>query len=164
MRNETEFLSRLGVWGEFRAVVHDGVSGETVSDQTMKNLITTLGLQGVADQLAGSNTTELQLRHLAVGTDSTAPTVSDTVLGFESARETVSSASRSGVVASVAAFFASGDFVGTAREFGAFGDMSDTTSTAAADSGALFSHVTTTTTVSTGNTLTLTYRVTAVES
>ena len=153
----------IGLFGEYRAVVHDSITGETKSDQIMRNLITTRGLRYTAQQLAGVNTNELQIRHLVVGTSSTAPSISDTKLGFESVRETVSSANEAGAVASISAFFASGDFVGTAREFGAYGDGGDTASTFAKDTGMLFSHVATTTTVSVGQTLTLTYRVTCQE-
>lgn len=154
---------KISLVGEYRAIVRNAETNEIVSDETIRNLITTRGLRYVAQQLAGVNTSELQIKHLVVGTSSTTPLVSDTKLGFESARETVSSANESGAVANISAFFASGDFVGTAREFGAYGDGGDTTSTAAKDSGMLFSHVATTTTVSTGQTLTLTYRVTTTE-
>jgi hypothetical protein len=57
----------LRLYGEYRALVHNR-DGSTASDELRRNLITARALNFVCRQLAGTNTNELQLRHLAVGT------------------------------------------------------------------------------------------------
>ena len=111
-------------------------------------------------QLAGTNTQELEVKHLAVGTGSTSVANGDTKMEFEVARKAVGSGNVSGVEASIAAFFSTTDIPDkTYTRFAAFADGGETASSASADTGILMSHVEVVETVSATQTLTLTFRV-----
>jgi len=153
--NKKEKSGLIGVW---RAVVHE--DNQTVSDRIYYNLLPTVGRLAVAMQLAGINTEELEVQYLAVGTGSTAVANGNTKMEFEVARKARGSGSASGVEASIAAFFNTGDIPDkTYTRFAAFADGGITASSAAADSGILMSHVSTLETVSATQTLTLTFRI-----
>jgi len=146
--------------GKWKAIVKKAATGELVSEQEYENLAPTVGRTALAIQMAGTNTQEVQIKHIAVGSSVTAPTNADTQLGTETARKAVGSATNTNNIASIAAFFAAGEATGTHREFGAFGDGNTTASSLTANTGILYSHVAANTVVAADETLTLTYSVT----
>lgn len=125
------------------------------------NLIPSVGLAAFAAQMSGQNSTDIgDNLYIAVGSNATAPASGDTQLGTETARKAVPSKVFSGAVATLAAFFAAGEATGTHREFGLFGNGNAATASATANTGTLFSHVATNTTVGATETLTITFELT----
>lgn len=147
----------LTIKGHWKFEIRDAVTGELKRVIEKDNLIPTVGKTAFAAQMSGDNTTNIgDNLYIAVGSNSTAPAITDTQLGTETARKLVGSTSFAGAVASIAAFFAAGEATGTHREFGLFGDGNATTASASANSGILFSHVATNTTIGATETLTTT--------
>ena len=156
MQTKKEKSKFKGIW---RAIVHDNIIG-TISDHYYENLLPTIGRQVIAMQAAGTNTEEFEVKHLAVGTGSTAVANGDTEMEFEVVRRARDSGRVSGVEASIAAFFSAANIPDkTYTRFAAFADGGITASSAAADSGIIVSHVETLETVSAQQTLTLTFKL-----
>ena len=150
----------IGVKGIWTAEVREA-DGTLVSKQQFENLIPTVGLTALAAQISGTASKDVgDDLYLAVGTNATAPAAGDTQLGTEIARSVDDSATFSGAVAYVAAFFAAGEATGTLREFGLFGDGNATDATAAANSGILYSHSAANVTVTALQTLSLSVEIT----
>lgn len=149
----------VGIW---TAEVRKAETGELVSRNEYRNLIPTVGRAAMAKQMAGTNTQEMQVTYIAVGSDATAPTNADTALGTETARKIVGSATDSSVEASIAAFFAAGEATGTHREFGAFGDGAASTASGTVDTGILYSHAAALVAVASDETLTLSWKISFV--
>lgn len=151
-----EGLKVVGIW---KWEVRD-VAGSLVRRGQNKNLMPLVGLTALAAQISGQNSTTLgDNLYIAVGSDATPPIASNTTLDVETARKAVGSSSFSGGTASIAVFFGFGEATGTHREFGLFGDGNASVASAAADSGILYSHVPTNTSVSALETLTLTFEI-----
>lgn len=129
------------------------------------NIIPTVGKAAFAAQF---NNARSPLRNIgdnlfiALGDDNTTPTAGDVALGNETQRKAVGSAASLSNVASIAVFFASGEATGTHEEFGLFGDGNTTQASASLNSGIIFSHVTSTISVSSVETLTVTFTLTFV--
>lgn len=151
-----ENVKAVGIW---KAVVKSA-AGNTVSNKIYRNLLPTVGRTAMAAQFADNETHAMRVTHIAVGSDTTTPVNADTTLGTETARKAIGSNTNVANESSVAAFFAAGEATGTHREFGAFGDGSATTASLTSDSGILYSHVATNTTIGASETLTLTVKVT----
>ena len=155
-----EKIENAGLKGIWRAVKHNAITGQTVSDKVYENTLVTIGRQTIAMQAAGTNTEEFEVQYLAVGTGSTAVANGDTKMEFEVARKARGSGAVSGIEASIAAFFSTSDIPDkTYTRFAAFADGGITASSAGADSGILVSHVEVIETVSATQTLTLTFRL-----
>ena len=147
----------VGIW---EAIIKNKKTNKIERVTEYKNLLPTIGRHVVAMQFAGTNTEELEVKYIAIGTGSTAPANADVKLEYEVARKAVGFGSAPGVEASIAAFFSTTDIPDkTYLEFGAFADGGITASSASADVGILVSHVAALETVSSEQTLTLTFRL-----
>lgn len=125
------------------------------------NLIPTVWKTAFASQMAWDNTQHIGTNlYIAVGSNVTAPNITDVQLGTEVARKAVWSTTFSSWVASIAVFFAAWEATWTHREFGLFGSWNTTTSSATANSGIMFSHVSVNVSVSATETLTCTFSIT----
>ncbi|UCG54699.1 MAG: hypothetical protein JSV32_00315, partial [Dehalococcoidia bacterium] len=106
--------------GKWKATLTRGP--ETVIEREGYNVITTNGTEKLAAYLASAalSATRNDFRFIAIGTDSTAETSSDTALGTESTRSTGTATYTSNSIFSITATFASGDGVGAIVEYGLF--------------------------------------------
>jgi len=115
------------------------------------NLIVQVGKNYLAGAILASATSPWT--HMAVGTNGTAATTSDTTLGTEVARVAFNSASTTTNVSTVTAIFGAGVGTGSLQEAGLF---------TAASVGTMLSHVIYTTIAkAAGDTLTITWAITA---
>ena len=108
-----------GIWS---ATVY-GPNGEiksTFSDS--HNVITTNGKEYVADFLntATCSAAAFDMDHIAVGTDNTGETVSDTSLGVELVRNTATVSYTSGGIYELTTTFTTGQATGAVVEYGVF--------------------------------------------
>ena len=125
--------------GKVRCILEDVNTGEKIVKE-YNNLVTNAGKVAIARRLAniGLYANESAITYGATGTDTTAPLVTDTVLGTELARKAVASSSynagtREGTIRT---FFTTAESNGALKEFGMFGEEA----TGAADSGTLINH------------------------
>lgn len=81
-----------------------------------QNIVTTVGLQLIAQKLLGSASDSLT--HIAVGSGTTTATTSDIALETEIERNALFSSSASGGIATLTAFFTSSEAAGSWREAG----------------------------------------------
>ena len=148
--------------GEWLFEVRDN-EGKLIKATREKNIIPNVGLNAIAAQFGkplitvdiGDNL------YVAVGDDTTTPAAGDTALGNETARKASSDRNDDGGnVAAITVFFNTGEATGTHREFGLFGDGDTTSATVAADSGILYSHVSTNVAVTAAENLTVTFSLT----
>ena len=116
----------------------------------------------MAVQHAGNATANMRITHFALGDDNTPVTNADTTLGNETTRKAVSSKTNTDNESSVTTFFAVGEATGTHQELGAFGDGNTPTASITSDSGILYSHVLSTITIASDETLTLSLRTSFV--
>ena len=144
--------------GKWKFIIQEENGNTRIIEKT--NVLPTVGRVAMAKQLAGTNTTVMgDNLYIACGNDATAPVVADTVLGNETTRKAVSSATNLSVVGIISTFFAVGEATGTHQEFGLFGDGDASTASASADTGILYSHVTQAVTISATETLTVEFSI-----
>ena len=137
--------------------IRDAKTGKLKSQDLVENTFVTVGKNAIADALRGTETnTRGIITWCAVGTNTTAPEVTDTTLGSELFRKLVSVRSVSGNVATFQTFFTTTEAIGSLREAGLFGDAAS----AVADSGTLFSKLAINRTKTASDTLTLTWSIT----
>lgn len=74
----------LKVKGKILYKIEDPETGEIIDQNEIENLITDIGAEKIADYIAGNTVNDFQ--YIAIGSDSTAPSTSDTSLGTETAR------------------------------------------------------------------------------
>ena len=104
-----------------------------------RNTITNVCLNVSALVFLGTFPTDNIVRYVALGTDNTTPTASDTTLGTEVHRSYyVANSNPSSGVVTIDFYITTDDYSGTIEEVGIFGGNS---ATASADSGILLSHV-----------------------
>lgn len=96
-----------------------GPDGKVKQTESCHNLITTVGLNGIADQLVASPSIS-KPTHMAVGTGTNAAAVGDTTLQTELDRNALTSKTRSGAVVTIVADWAAGDGTGALTEAGLF--------------------------------------------
>lgn len=124
------------------------------------NLIPTVGKQAIAIQLAWDNTTNMwDNLFIALWDSAVAPAVSDTILGNETTRKAAWSTNASSWVTNIAVFFAAWEATWTHKEFWLFGDWNTTIASWSVDTGILYSHVSTTVSISASETLTATFTI-----
>lgn len=110
----------FGMIGKWNFVMEDIVTGAKREVEAY-NLIPTVAKTAFAAQISGKNTKDIgDNLYVALGSNTTAPAITDTQLGTEVTRKVSSSTSFSGAVGNVATFFAAGEATGTHREFGLF--------------------------------------------
>lgn len=125
------------LFGRVKCILTDVKTGEQEIKE-YNNLIVTVGKVAIARRLGGIAllANEGQCTYGAVGTDATAPLVTDTVLGTELARKALSVTSYVSNVITLRTFYTTAEANGALKEFGLFGEAA----TAAADSGTMFNH------------------------
>lgn len=153
---DTKLGDLVGITGEVLVEVHSK-TGKLKSSKLYRNLVVTLAKNAIAEALRGNvANNQGQITYCAVGTSTTSPTLSDTVLGAEIARKLVSVRSASGNVATFKTFYNQSEANGVLKEAGLFGGLATDT----ANSGTLFCHVNINRTKTSSDTLTLTWTVT----
>ena len=102
--------------------------GDLVEQRTISNLVVTAGLQHMVARLSDTSTPD-QMSHMALGSSSTAPALSDAGLGAELGRTDLSVAggTTSNNTVTYIATFGSGVAVGAITEAGVFNDSSSGT-------------------------------------
>ena len=111
--------------------------GNVLQEDTINNLITTAGKNLLAKALRES--TDCEIKYIAIGSSNTAPSTSDSQLGSETFRKAVTSqvAGSSGVTITNL-YVAPEEAVGTIEEIGFF---SGSTASATTNSGTLYARV-----------------------
>lgn len=122
----------LTLSGEFELFQVDSVTGKVTAHIKQKNLVVKVGKTWAATALIGAVT---YMNAIAVGTSSTPPNTSDTLLGAELARITMNTPTSSGPTITYTATFAAGVGTGTWTEAGIFNSTT-------ANSGVMLSHTT----------------------
>jgi len=154
MYNESQKM--IGKW-TFRIV--NTVTG-AVKEIEEFNIIPTVGKMAFASQISNQNTTNIgDNLYIALGSNTTIPASGDTQLNTEVIRKAVGSATFSGAVAYISAFFSAWEATGTHREFWLFGNGNTSTASGTINSGILFSHVSANISVSWIETLTTTFSI-----
>jgi hypothetical protein len=127
----------LKITGRIRTTLVDIVTGE-IKIKEINNLVVTTGKVAIARRLGGIAllANEGEITYGAVGTDNTAPAVTDTGLGTELFRKVLSSSSYSSNTVTVNTFLTTAEGNGAIEEIGMFGEAAG----AGAGSGTLFNH------------------------
>lgn len=109
----------VNIVGKWKSVLTR--AGEVVAEKEGYNVITTSGLHALADYLcsAAASATQNTFYYVAIGSDSTAETNSDSALGTELSRHTGTVTAFTSVY-QVTATFASGSGTGNVYEYGLF--------------------------------------------
>ena len=108
--------------------------GYCVHENTVNNLVVTIGKQLVGDLMIGAVATGLT--YYAIGTGTTTPALTDTKLASEVARKSITLKTRTGLTLSLSTFFTAANCSFNLQEGGVFGGAASD----AIDSGTLFSH------------------------
>lgn len=103
--------------GSLRVVV-TGKDGQVKEEHQFKNLVVTVGKNFVASRMVG--TAANVMSDMAIGEDSTAAAITDTALGTEVGRVTLTSGTATGAVATYTATFPAGTGTGAIVEAGIF--------------------------------------------
>jgi hypothetical protein len=126
----------LKLYGRWRMVARHRLTGEKIVSEG-RNLIVTTGPELLCEMLIDTTGYDTGLTYCALGTDNTAPAISDVALGAEVARKAVTSKSRTGNEITFSTFFTAAECTANIKEAGMFGHS---TASATPDSGVLFSH------------------------
>lgn len=129
-------ISRYEMKGEYDIEIKhkDG----KINKEKIKNRIMNVTLNELIETLIG-NTADIEIQYLAVGTDATAVTNTDAVLGAEVFRTAPTNKSRTGTGEAESVFYIfNAEAVTSIKEIGIFGGSS---ATASADTGTLLSRV-----------------------
>jgi len=98
-----------------------GPDGKLKETRAGENVITTVGKEMLARYLLSATTSGANtLKHIAIGTGSTAEAAGDTALGTEVARTTGTVTYTSGAIYEVLATFAAGTGTGAIAEYGLY--------------------------------------------
>ena len=126
--------SKFKLKGTFKCILRD-LEGNIIKEQTVSNLVVTVGKEVFARLLAGDTTYSGEINYLAVGTGLSSPNISDTTLETEIDRvgPQAPTPTRSSTEVTYEFFFSASEAIGTLKEVGAFID-----GTATVDTGQLF--------------------------
>lgn len=139
-----EGYSTIRAWepGAIQRLLNEGYSLKEAQERltplhenTVHNLVVSVGKYMVGDVLIDEETTGLTYHAIGTGTD--APSVGDSTLTTESTRKAFTSRTRSGNVITLSCYYTAAQCTYNIKECGIFGGASATAST---DSGVLFSH------------------------
>lgn len=150
-----KLIEDVGCFGIYRFTLVDTI---TKKKRTIlqKNLVPTVGRTMIANNLtASSPTNDMQVSHVALGSNTSTPLNTDTTLGTETYRNQVASRTNASNLAYVTGFFSATETSGTYREAGIFCDGSGT-----ANTGVLLSRVSINITKSVTETLTIDWTLT----
>lgn len=105
-----------------------GPDGKLKDARFVSNLVVNAGLDWLKDYAFNSATTQTQMGHVAVGTDSTTETATDVALGVELAKQAVANYTAGGVgVLTLDTTYAAGVATGAVVETGLFDQAAATT-------------------------------------
>jgi hypothetical protein len=127
---------KAGAKGQWKFTYRDQ-SGKITRIKEYDNLLTDAWLGAILNNsVASSPTHALKIIKFALGSNTTAPAISDVKLGTETYRNNVASLTSSGKVLYATGFFSATEFDGTIKEVGLFAGAA----TADADTGLLVNH------------------------
>jgi len=109
--------TKIGMRGHIHIVVR-GADGAIKDERRINNLAVTAGREWVAQKLSSAPPTDMS--HMACGTNGTAPALTDTTLGAESARVTIASKVANAGINTYTATFPAGTGTGALQEIGIF--------------------------------------------
>ena len=145
--------------GHIALYIHDAKTGKLKSLDLNRNTFVTTGKNALADHLRGTTSNNKGIiTYCALGTDDTAPELTDTVLGTEIERKLISTreiSAGANNAAEFTTFFNTSEANGNLKEAGLFGDDAGET----ADSGTLYCHTAIDRVKSSSDTLTLVWTV-----
>ena len=128
----------LTLKGSARLIVTEPKTGKVVKVIKARNLVVTVGMAFVGGMLIDKDSDhDIGLVKGAIGTNDTTPALSDTQLGTEVARKTITSRSRTGNEITCSTFFTAAESSYNLKEAGIFGSA---LATETANSGKLFAH------------------------
>jgi hypothetical protein len=120
LQHERGSMNGAGARGDFLIELF-GPDGKRKAVRHVSNLVVNDGLNWLKDYCFNSATTQTQMGHIAIGTDSTTETATDSALGAELAKQAVSAYTPGGVgVLTVETTFAAGVGTGAIVEAGLF--------------------------------------------
>jgi len=110
-------MGEVTVSGRVRIVLKDE-HGKIKDDETVDNLIVTVGKNHIADQMSDQG--EAAMSHMAIGTGTTAAAAGDTALQTELDRNALTSTTQSTNTVTYVGDWAAGDGTGAITEAGIF--------------------------------------------
>lgn len=114
----------LKLQGKLHIVVTDS-NGQIKQELDVKNLVVSAGKTFIASRMTGTSSSVMS--HMAIGTGTTAPSVSDTTLGTEAGRVSLASSTPSSNTVTYTATFPAGTGTGSITEAGIFNASSSGT-------------------------------------
>jgi hypothetical protein len=113
--------STVGMKGRYWATLY-GPDGELKDERSGNNVITTVGKEYLASFLrsAAAAASTFTMKYVAIGTDTTAESASDTGMNTEVSRHTAIVSYVSGQIYRLTATFATGSGTGAITEYGVF--------------------------------------------
>ena len=145
--------------GHIALYLHNAKTGKLKSLDIQKNMFVTSGKNSLADSLRGTTSNNKGIiTYCAVGTDDTAPALTDVLLGTEIERKLISTReidSGADNAAIFTTFFNTSEANGSLKEAGLFGDNASDT----VDTGTLFCRTAIDRTKSSSDTLTLEWTI-----
>ncbi len=147
---------KVALKGIYTFTLRDKITGKIDKQWTVENLVPTVARTMIANNLTNvSPTNVMRITHCALGSNATAASNSDTQLGTETYRNAIASITNANNIGYATGFFTATETSGTYQEVGIFSN-----GTGSANSGILISHVITTITKTTSQTLTIDWSLT----
>jgi hypothetical protein len=101
-------------------IVHTNAAGELVKEFNVPNLVVTAGKNHIAAKIAATTNTPAAMTHMAIGTGTSTPGASDTALGTQTGRVSLSGSTVSTNTITYTATFPAGTGDGAITEAGIF--------------------------------------------
>ena len=101
-------------------IVHTNATGELVKEFTVPNLVVTAGKNHIAAKIAATTNSPAAMTHMAIGTGTASPGASDTALGTQTGRVSLSGSVVSTNTITYTATFPAGTGDGAITEAGVF--------------------------------------------
>jgi hypothetical protein len=101
-------------------IVHTNAAGELVKEFNVPNLVVTAGKNHIAAKIAATTNTPAAMTHMAIGTGTSTPGASDTALGTQTGRVSLSGSVVSTNTITYTATFPAGTGDGAITEAGVF--------------------------------------------
>ena len=101
-------------------IVHTNAAGELVKEFNVPNLVVTAGKNHIAAKIAATTNTPAAMTHMAIGTGTSTPGASDTTLGTQTGRVSLSGSTVSTNTITYTATFPAGTGDGAITEAGVF--------------------------------------------
>jgi hypothetical protein len=101
-------------------IVHTNAAGELVKEFNVPNLVVTAGKNHIAAKIAATTNSPAAMTHMAIGTGTSTPGASDTALGTQTGRVSLSGSTVSTNTITYTATFPAGTGDGAITEAGVF--------------------------------------------